>query len=144
MGTVKVKPPIVTESEAQKAARNSGTWKPGWYGSRIDAALEKLSNAGNETFELIHFVRNAAGDERTIRDWLTATNFGLRKLRHAIEACGCLEKYSAGEEITQEDFAGADVEVKLGIEKKRGFRDRNIIEDYRAAASSVVRLRSAG
>src|SRR5262249_42373268 len=43
---------------------------------------------------------------------------------------------------TAEDFAGADVEVKLGIEKRRGFPDRNIIEDYRAAAASVVNLRS--
>jgi len=138
-----MKPPVVSEAEAQKASRKSGTWKPGWYPSRIDAALEKLSNAGNETFELTHLVRNTAGDERTIRHWLTATNFGLRSLRHAIQAVGCLEKYNAGEEINQEDFAGADVEVLLAIEKKGGFT-RNVIVDYRAASSSsVVNLRSA-
>ena len=137
-----MKPPIVSESDALKAARKSGTWKTGWYGSRIDTARETLSNAGNECFECTHNVRNAAGDERIIRDRLTATNFGLLKLKHAIEAVGCSEKYNAGEELTQEDFAGADVEVKLGIEKKRGFPDRNIIQDHRAAASSVVNLRT--
>jgi hypothetical protein len=140
-----MKLPIVTEQDALKASRKSGTWKPGWYPSHIETAREKVSNAGNDCFELTHLVRNAAADERSIRDWPNATNRGLLKLRHAIEAVGCLEKYNAGEEITAEDFAGADVEVKLAIEKKRGFPDRNIIEDYRAASSSsVVPLRSAG
>jgi hypothetical protein len=133
-----MKPPVVSESEAQKASRKSGTWKPGWYPCRIGDAREKVSNAGNDCFELTDIVRNMAGDERTIRDWLVGTNRGLLKLKHAIEAVGASEKYLAGEEITQDDFPGHDVEVKLAIEKKRGFPDRNVIEDYRASSASVV------
>jgi hypothetical protein len=139
-GIAAMKPPVVSESEAQKASRK-GTWKPGWYPSYIVDAREKVSNAGNDCFELTHLVRNAAGDERSIRDWLVATNRGLLKLKHAIEAVGASGKYNAGEEITEGDFADNNVEVRLGIEKKRSF-DRPIIEDYRAAASPVVNLRS--
>jgi hypothetical protein len=84
------------------------------------------------------------GDIRNMRDYLVAVDSQLLKLKHAIEACGCSEKYNAGEEISQDDFPGHDVEVKLAIEKKGGFT-RNVIVDYRrVAASSVVALRSAG
>lgn len=137
-----MKPPVVSEGEAQKAARRMRTWKAGLYDARIEDAREMLSKAGNDCFELTVIVRGAAGEERTLRDWLSATPFGLLKLKHAIEAVGASAKYQAGEEISQEDFPGHDVQVKLGVEKKRGFPDRNIIEDYRA--SSVVQLRSAG
>jgi hypothetical protein len=139
-----VKPPVVSESEAQKASRRLRVWKSGWYDGRIDDAREMLSKAGNDCFELSVIVRDAAGAERTLRDWPNATSFGLLKLKHAIEAVGASGKYSAGEEISQDDFPGHDVQVKIGIEKKRGFPDRNVIEDYRAASSSVVALRSAG
>jgi hypothetical protein len=139
-----MKPPVVSEAEAQKASRRMTTWKPGWYSSTVAEVLAKLSKAGNECFELTHDVRNAAGEVRQIRDWLVGTPFALLKLKHAIEAVGASAKYLAGEEILPEDFAGASVEVRLGIERKRGFPDRNIIEDYRAASASVVQLRSAG
>lgn len=139
-----MKPPVMTEAEALRASREMRTWKPGWYSGRIDAARETLSKAQNECFELSVIVRDAAGNERSFRDWLTATKFGLLKLRHCIEAVGTLEKYNAGEEITEDDFPGHEVDVKLSIEKKRGFPDRNIIEDYRAAASEFANLRPAG
>ena len=139
-----MKPPVMTEAEALKASRDMRTWKPDRYPARIDTARETLSKAQNECFELGVIVRNAAGDERTFKDWLTATKFGMLKLLHCIEAVGASEKYNAGHEITEDDFPGHDVEVKLAIEKKRGFPDRNVIEDYRAAAASVVNLRAAG
>jgi hypothetical protein len=88
-----MKPPVVTESDALKASRKSGTWKPGWYPSRIETARETVSNAGNNCFDLSHAVRNAAGDVRIIRDWVVAIDSQLLKLRHAIESVGCLEKY---------------------------------------------------
>jgi hypothetical protein len=41
-------------------------------------------------------------------------------------------------------FPGQDVEVKIIVEKRRGFPDQNRIEEYRpVAASPVVNLRSA-
>jgi hypothetical protein len=139
-----MKPPVVTESEAQKASRKSGTWKPGWYPSRIETAREYVSPAGNDVFELGQAVRNAAGDVRSVRDHLVAVESQLLKLKHAIEAVGASGKYLAGDEITQEDFiTGEDIEVKLSIERKNGFT-RNIIVDYRPAAAAVVKLRAVG
>ena len=138
-----MKPPVMTEAEALKASREMRTWKPGWYSGRIDTARETLSKAQNECFELSVIVRNAAGDERTFKDWLTATKFGMLKLLHCIEAVGALEKYNVGQEITDDDFPGHEIEVKLAIEKKRGFPDRNIIEDYRAAAAASINPRPA-
>lgn len=139
-----MKPPVfVTEQDALKASRKSGTWKPGrWYPSRIDTARETVSNAGNDCFELTHLVRNAAGDERTIRDWLVAVDSQMLKFKHAIESVGASEKYLAGEEITADDFVTAqDIEVKLAVERKNGF-SRNVISDYRRASASVVNIRS--
>jgi hypothetical protein len=105
-----------------------------------------LSKAGNVCFEADVSVRNAAGDERKIRDYLSATAFGLLKLKHAIEAVGAAGKYLAGEEISQDDFPGHEVQVKIGIQKgTRAYpSDRNVILDYRAASSPVVQLRPAG
>jgi hypothetical protein len=83
-----MKPPVVSEAEALKASRQMRPWMPGWYSGRIDSARETLSKAQNECFELNVIVRNPSGEERTFRDWLTATKFGLLKLVHAIGAVG--------------------------------------------------------
>jgi hypothetical protein len=94
--------------------------------------------------ELGVVVTDANGDKRTLRDWLTDSALGAAKLRHAVEAVGALVKYDAGE-IGPNDFQGRYVRVKIGVEKKRGFAPRNVIEDYATSAvSSVVTLRSAG
>jgi hypothetical protein len=49
-------------------------------------------------------------------------------------------------EISAADFPGHAVRVKLGVEKRRGYPDRNVIEDYAAAPASgvVTPLRAAG
>ena len=39
------------------------------------------------------------------------------------------------------DFVGHTVRVKIGVEKKRGYAPRNIIEDYAASEARVVSLR---
>src|ERR1700730_14683802 len=92
--------------------------------------------------ELTVVVPDAAGNERTLRDWLTDTTLGAAKLRHACEAVGALARYEAGE-IGQADFPGHDVRVKISVEKRRGFPDQNRIDDYAAASDSrVVNLRA--
>ena len=66
------------------------------------------------------------------------------KLRHACEAVGALDRYEAGQ-IDPGLFPGHACEVRLDIEKQRGYPDRSVIVDYRAAASeSVTPLRRAG
>ena len=94
--------------------------------------------------ELTGVVRIAHDAERQMRDWLNDHKKAALKLRHCCESVGALDKYNAGE-ISQDDFPGHDVEVKIIVERRRGFPDENRIEDYRpASAAPVVNLRTAG
>jgi hypothetical protein len=133
-----------SEAEAQRESRR----KPlpsGWHDARITEAVEKLAaKSGKPMIEVAAIVQDAEGGERTLRDWLNDSPLGAAKLRHACEAVGALARYESGE-IGQADFPGHDVRVKLGIEKRRGYPDRNVIEDYAAvAAAPVVNLREVG
>jgi hypothetical protein len=133
-----------SESEAREASR-SVLLKPGWHDARIDDAADKLSKAGNDMIELGVAVAAPDGSERIFRDWLTASDRGALKLRNACIAVGAQSAYEAGE-ISAADFPGHAVRVKLGVEKRRGYPDRNVIEDYAAAPASgvVTPLRAAG
>jgi hypothetical protein len=131
-----------SESEVQRLSRRS-LLPPGVVPARIVEAVEKESKARRDMIELAVVVTDAAGDERTLRDWLTNSALGAAKLRHACEAVGALAKYESGE-IGQADFPGHDVRVKIGVEKKRGYEPRNVIEDYEPADSGVVNLRAVG
>jgi hypothetical protein len=131
-----------SEPDAVKAAAR--TLVPaGWHNARIIEAIEKQSKRGNDMIEIACLVPDGNGGERTLRDWLTDSALGAAKLRHAAEAVGALSNYEAGE-IGQADFPGRDVQVKVSIEKRRGYADSNKIEDYRAASAGVVHLRHAG
>lgn len=128
-----MKTTVRTEAEAVRASERK-LLKPGWHDGTITDALEKLSRAGKDCIEL-----SVTVGDRTFRDWLSDADRGAAKLRHACEAVGALARYEAGA-IGQDDFPGHDVQVKIGIQKgTRAFPgDRNIIEDYRAAADSRV------
>jgi hypothetical protein len=128
-----------SDTEAKRASSK----KPlnGWYPARITEAGERPDKNGDDMIELLVSVRDAQGDERQLRDWLTGHDKGALKLRHCCEACGpdVIAKYEAGEELQPEDFVtGHDVMVKIEIEKRRGFPDQNRITDYRAVSSSSV------
>ncbi|MGH7065755.1 MAG: hypothetical protein ACREET_16905 [Stellaceae bacterium] len=129
---------------AAKQASSRKLLSAGLHPARISEAVEKPSKAGNDMIELTVLVPDAEGNERTLRDWLTDSPLAALKVRHAAEAVGALSKYEAGN-IGQEDFAGLDVVVKIGIRKRRGFPDANEILDYSAPGSAgVVTLRAAG
>lgn len=131
-----------TEIEAQKVSHRA-LLHAGWHDGRITEALEKPSKRGNDMIELTVIVLDADGNERTLRDWLLDSGPGALKLRHAAEAVGAMPQYEAGE-LTQADFPGHDVRVKISIEKRRGFPDANRIDDYAATtADHVVNLRAA-
>jgi hypothetical protein len=88
-------------------------------------------------------VPDADGNERTFRDYLTDTALGAVKLRQACEAAGALRVTKAARSATP-IFPGMMCGSKLGARNKRGYPDRNVIEDYAASsASSVVALRGA-
>jgi hypothetical protein len=126
-----------SESALQQAA-SPKLVPPGEYDGIFQQAVEQESKRNNA---MLAAVIGVQGHE--IRDYLVDVGIGALKLRHACAAVGALAKYEAGE-ISAADFVGKAVRVKIAIEKKRGFSDRNVIEDYIAAAAQVVNLRGAG
>jgi hypothetical protein len=135
-----MKTTVRSESEAVRVSSRT-LLRAGWHAARIAEAIEKPSKRGNDMIEITVLVPDPEGNDRTLRDWLTDTALGAAKLRHACEAVGALARYESGE-IGQGDFPGHDVQVKISIEKRRGFPDQNRIDDYRAADSRVVNLRA--
>lgn len=134
----------LSDAAAREAARKRSLLRSGWYGALVQDAAEGVSARGNDMIVATVIVANASGDERTIKDYLTSAASFAVKLRNACAAVGALDKYAAGE-ISASDFPGHAVRVRVGIEKKRGYPDRNIIEDYAAAdePNRVVTLRGA-
>lgn len=130
-----------SEAEAVKTAIRK-LLKSGWYGATISEASEQESKRGNDMMKITVVVDDGADEERTFTDYLTDTAFGGVKLRHCCAARGVLAKFESGS-IDQSDFPGP-VRVKIGVERKRGYEPRNIIEDYAASESGVVNLRAAG
>lgn len=118
-----------SETEALKLAERK-LFKPGWYDAQFREAVERPSKRGNEMIEVVLAVTDA-DNERQFRDYLVNSVLGVAviKLRHACAAVNALEKYEAGE-ITQDDFPGRACRVHVIVEKKRGFPDRNVIDDY--------------
>ena len=130
-----------SEATATKDA-NRALLKLGKYDGIITEVSEYISPRGNDTLKLTVVVYDSAGEERTFTDYLTDTAFGGVKLRHCCAARGVLAKFDA-RLIEASDLPGP-VRVKIGIEKRRGFRDRNVILDYEAVDSSVVAFAKTG
>ena len=120
-----------------KAAASRPALKTGWNPAEITEAAERSDKNGDDMIELVVSVGG-----RALKDWLS-DKWAAAKLRSCCEAIGALDAYEAGE-ISQDDFPGRNVQVKISIEKRRGFPDQYRIQDYRpAAASLVVNLRPA-
>ena len=135
-----------SEEELRKSAsRKRKLPKAGWYNGDIEDALETTSQNNNEMFECTVSFTDASAEKWTLRTYLLDhpknPQTGL-VLRHACAARGVLAKFESGS-VDQSALPGP-VRVKIGVEKRRGFRDRNVILDYEAAASEVVNLRSVG
>ena len=116
---------------------NRALLKNGTYDAVISEISEYISPRGNDTLKCI-----VIAEGRTFTDYLTDTDLGGLKLRHCCAARGVLAKFDGGS-IDPSDLLGP-VRVKIGIEKKRGFRDRNIIEDYAPVAAAVTPLHAVG
>jgi hypothetical protein len=133
-----MKTPAYTEDAAVEVARRT-LLAPGRIDAVIREAVERPSARGNDMIELTVAVPDGRGGERLLKDYLTNTSLGALRLRHACEAVGALDRYDAGA-ISASDFPGHTVRVKIGVEKRRGYAPRNIIEDYAASDARVVNL----
>ncbi len=118
-----------SDTEAMRIS-NRRAWKDGWYEGVIQTAIEKFCKNDNEMIELAVLVTGRDGAERVLSDWLTDSDLGASKLRHCCESAGVLDKYEQGR-VTQDDFPGKHIQVKLITQKRNGFSG-NRIDDYRA------------
>jgi hypothetical protein len=134
-----------SDDEARKAS-SRGVLKAGRYSAQIREAVEKPDRHGNDMIEFLVAVFDPQGAERLVKDWLTTHDKAAAKVRSCASACNLLDRYEANE-LSQDDFPGHDVQVKITVEKRRGFPDQNRIELYYPAASAsssvVTPLRSA-
>ncbi len=118
---------MIFEPKTEKELTDSRLLPKGIYDFEIEDAWEKKSAANNEMIEIRVRVSNGNGLSRTLRDYLVAKR--LEKLLHCCAACGLADKYRNGC-LSDDDFVGKRGRLRLGVEKKRGFPDRNVIEDY--------------
>jgi hypothetical protein len=109
---------------------DSKVWPKAIYPFEILEGEDKVSQSGNNPMiELKVKVTRSDGSTKTIPDCLLGLDKTAAKLRHCCAACGLLDKYDAGA-VTGNDFRGKRGKLRLGVEKKKGFTDRNVIADY--------------
>ena len=135
-----VKPRSEAEAQREEAARRKA-WKVGLYSATCLSASERPSKRGNDMIETVWAVtqwRRKCASSAIISQTRLCQAL---KLRHCCEATDCLAQYEAGE-VHAEMFIDREATVQLGIEKRRGYPERNTILDYRPA--SVIGLRQAG
>jgi hypothetical protein len=118
------------EPKNEKQLAESRVLHAGVYQFEILDAWEKTSNAGNPMIELRVLVSNGNGTSRTLADYLLPKR--AEKLLHCCVACGLRDRYDSGS-LTESDFRGKHGRLRIGIEKKKGFAERNVIEDYLAS-----------
>jgi hypothetical protein len=103
-------------------------WAKAVYPFEITEADEKISQqGGNPMIELKVKITRPDGAARTITDYLLEKT--PEKLRHCAAACGLLDRYLSGS-LSDSDLQGKRGSLRLGVEKKKGRPERNIIADY--------------
>lgn len=118
-------------SENQLADRK--LLKAGVYNFKIIEAHERISNNGNDMFEIkLELSSNGSEPLRVLTDYLLPKGARADKLLHCCAASGILDNYRRGC-LSHDDFVGKRGRLRLGIEKKKAFPDRNVVEDYVSA-----------
>jgi hypothetical protein len=134
-----------SEQEALLASTSRKALQAGWYDSEITEAAEKLSAKGKPMIEVVNVVEDGAGGQRTIKDYFNDSDMAAARVRSAVIAVGALAAYESGTLSPEMFTTGKKLQVLLRVQKgTRAYPgDRNMIEEYRAAPSSVVNLRPA-
>lgn len=118
------------KSETQLAAE--GLFPSGIYDCEVAESIDRPSKAGNPMITLKLNVFDENGSMRTVYDCIVpSTNFGERKLRHASDAFGLMDKYEAGT-IWADDFSNQMGKIEIGMSKPTPDYPlpKNIVTDY--------------
>ena len=113
-------------SEQEAPAPSRSVFPPGEYDAVVKKAEEQQSNAGNEMMKLVLTCHGPKGTT-DVFDYLVSTETWAWKLRHFCESAG-IDYYSG--DLEPYDCEGRNVRVKLSIEKRQGYPDKNKVEDY--------------
>lgn len=122
--------------QTEKQIAEGRLFQVGTYDFEILHTADKSSmKSGDEMIELKVRVSDQSGVSRIITDYLLAKT--PRKLRHAAEVCGVLDKYSMGS-LSSVDFSGKRGKLKLEIEKDKTnkYPDKNVVADYIGSTGS--------
>ena len=123
---------MVFEPKNEKQLAENKPLHAGVFQFTILQAWEKTSQAGNPMFELKVEITNGNGISRTLPDYLLPKGVSAEKLLQCAIACGLRAEYDSGS-LPADAFIGKRGRLRLGIEKRKGFPDRNVIEGYLAA-----------
>src|ERR1700734_1083586 len=102
-------------------------WPKAAYPFMIIDAVEKLANSGQPMIEIDVQISRRDGATRIIKDYLHVRR--PEKLMGAAKAFGVAEKVRAGS-LDADDVVGKKGTLRLGVEKRRGFPDRNVILEF--------------
>ena len=107
----------------------AGLLPDGDYGFEVAAAEDAVSKSGNEMVVLTLKVFDEDDGARTIKDYLVATDGGMRKVRGFAVACGLLAEYEAGS-LEADDMIGRAGKVKIRTDKNPGYEPKNGVAFY--------------
>ena len=111
---------------------------PGTYDFEVLAALDKVSQKGNDMIELKINVFGPDGRQKHVYDYLVASDHGLciRKIKHFASSVGLTDQYEAGV-LDATNLEGKTGKVLIVIEDDPTYGRQNKVSDYATAADYV-------
>lgn len=97
------------------------------YDFQVIEAKDAISKGGNQMIALKHCVWAPDGSERHIYDYLLEAM--AQKLNGFCKATGLTAHYEAGT-LAAQDCLGKAGRLKIGIEKREGYPDKNTVKAY--------------
>lgn len=108
----------------------AGLLPDGDYDYEVISATDEISkSSGNEMIVLNLKVFDANGGSRTVRDYLVASEGGIRKVRAFAVSCGRLTDYDAGL-MEAADLQGSAGRCKIGRDQNEGYEPKNRVAYY--------------
>lgn len=116
--------------------QNRSLLPEGIYPFLVKDIVESTSSKGNAMLEILLSFIDTNGGERNIKDYLTATDQMIFKLKHFCDAIGLAEDYAKGSVITQKCI-GRSGKASIGTQKGNAkpdgtgyYPDKNNVKDY--------------
>lgn len=107
----------------------AGLLPDGDYDFEVIDAADATSKAGNEMVVLDLKVFDGDGGSRIVKDYLVASDGGIRKIRAFAVTCGLLTEYEAGR-MDAPDLPGRAGRCKIKKDANEGYEPKNAVAYY--------------